>query len=105
MQIQRAGVPHAGHKSLVPLRKVLSWGDPSLLFVTALGVKFWQECQICSLLPVLMSFILGLGGAVHLVFRSFSEENDTYVTVDLVRTQEEVSPGSSYAAILDLILF
>ena len=105
MQIRRAGVTRAGYKSLVPLRKVLSWGDPSLLFVTALGVKFWQDCQICSLLPVAMSFILCLGGAVPLVFRSFSEENDTYVTVDLVCTWEEVIPGSSYAAILDLILF
>ena len=38
--------------------------------------------------------------AIHLPFRSFSERNDPYVAVDLVFWREEVSSGSSCAAIL-----
>ena len=54
----KAGVPHVRHKSLAPLRKILNWGDPSLLCVTTLRVGFWKDCQIWSLLPFLISWYL-----------------------------------------------
>lgn len=42
-------------------------------------------------------------GAVHLLFRSFSEVNGPYVAVDLVCLWEEVSSGFSYATMGTLL--
>ena len=81
VQIPRAGVPRVRHKSLAPLRKMLNWGDPSLLCVTMLTVGFGRTVKYgLSYLPWCGPFIFCHGAAVHLVYRSFSEETDAYVT-------------------------
>ena len=63
---------------------------------------FFCETVSLPLLPILMwsSFPL-LWRVLHLVFRSLSERNDPYVALDVMFLWEEVSLGSSYAAILD----
>ena len=54
--------------------------------------------------PQLGSLILFCGGAVQLVFRSFSTGAILYVAVDLVCLWEEVSSGSYSVAILNCLL-
>lgn len=99
LQIPRAGVPRVRHKSLAPLRKILNWGDLSLLCVTTLRVGFWKDCQIRSLLPFLMwSFYL-------LSWRSSSSGLQLFLRRNwcICNYPREVGPASSYATILKLI--
>lgn len=64
----------------------------------------WGKTISLVLLPLSCDLsILCCVGAVLLVFRSFSEGIHPCATVDLVYLWEEVSSGSSYAAILSLL--
>lgn len=57
---------------------------------------FFADIVSLPLIPFsVWSFNPLLWRVVHLVFRSFSEGNDSYVAVDLVFLWEEVSSGSS----------
>lgn len=72
---------------------------PSLFNVVALRIGFFAGLCFCLFIHlgvVLISFVVN---GVHTVFRSFTEGNYPYVAIDLVRLQDGVSSGSSYAAI------
>lgn len=56
---------------------------------------------LCLSYPLDVIFLSYVWKAVHLVFISFSKGYDPYVAVGLMWLQEEVSSGSSCAAILD----
>ena len=62
-----------------------------------------KESHLCR-----QCVVAGFSGAAEecrgWVFRSFSEGIVPYVAVDLVCPWEEVSSGSSYAALLDLLV-
>ena len=103
VQVPGVGVPDEGHKPLTPQRDASDLWDPSLLWVTMLGVGLLARLRLCLTYPSWCGpFIIHCEGAVHLAFRSFSGWIVPYVAVDSVYAWEEVSSRSSYAAILDL---
>lgn len=66
------------------------------------GGGVFGDTASLPLLPVsVWSFSLCYGGAVQLVFRSFSEEIDPHVAAGLVCPWEDMSSGSQYTAILN----
>lgn len=68
------------------------------------GSGVFGDTASLPLLPVsVWSLSLCYGGAIQLVFRSFSQEIDPYVAVGLVCLWKEMSSGSQYTAILNPI--
>lgn len=72
VQVQGVSVPHAVYEHFTPQGKApCLWHFP-WLWVTVKGCSFWRGVCL-SHLPPCGSFILSCGGAVQLVFKSFSE--------------------------------
>lgn len=96
-----AAGPIVEHQPLTPPEECLC-GEPPLSCVSPHQGQAFYETVSLPLLPILTwSFFLLLWRVLHLVFRSLSERNDPYVALDLMFLWEEVSSGSSYAAMLD----
>ena len=72
---------------------------PTVGWYTNSGV-FGETMSLPLLAISVWSFHPLLWRSINLIFRSFSEGNDPYETVDLLCPGEEVSSGSSYTGTL-----
>ena len=87
------------------LRKFLILTKCNLPVFVCIFICMFAHCLIqhCISPAHLSVVLLSLWKAVHLVFRSFSEDNNPYVAVGLVCLWEEVSSESSYMAIFSFL--
>lgn len=103
VQILKVGVPDLGYKTFAPRGEA-----PGFEFLTSVsdnaGDGVYGKIVSQPFLPALMwfsSLICPMWRGCSISFLFFPEEIVAYIAIDLKRSGEEMSSGSSYIAILN----